>query len=163
MTARKIVTGELDAAIDAAAEAFKAYPREFFMRYCWEMDGQRPEKRNLVGKPEEFIAAWRYVYKRIVETHGVSNVVWVFCVNANGFKVRYDFTGGRSRRRSYYPGDEYVDWVSADGYNWHGVDQPERQGRLPRLPRDLRRVHAVGPHGRSDPRQGRFVEADPDR
>ena len=121
---RKIVAGELDAAIDAAAEAFKAYPREFFMRYCWEMDGQRPEKRSLVGKPEEFIAAWRYVYKRVVETNGVTNVVWVFCVNANGFKVRYDFTGGLEPAPQYYPGDEYVDWVSADGYNWHGSASP---------------------------------------
>ena len=116
----KIVNGELDAAIDAAAEAFKAYPREFFMRYCWEMDGQRPEKRTLVGKPEDFIKAWRYIYNRIVNVHGVKNVIWVWCANANGYKVRYDFTGGLEPAPQYYPGDDVVDWVSADGYNWHG-------------------------------------------
>jgi hypothetical protein len=88
---RKIHNGELDDAIDAAAEAFKAYPREFFMRYCWEMDGQRPEKSSLVGHPDDFIKAWRYIYNRIVNVHGVKNVVWVWCANANGYKVNYTF------------------------------------------------------------------------
>ncbi|HYH50563.1 MAG TPA: glycosyl hydrolase, partial [Acidimicrobiia bacterium] len=116
----KIVNGELDAAIDAAAEAFAAYPREFFMRYCWEMDGQRPEKRSLVHKPEDFIAAWRYVYNRIVNVHGVTNVIWVWCANANGYKMKDPFTGNQVPAPQYYPGDDVVDWVSADGYNWHG-------------------------------------------
>src|SRR6185436_5445492 len=70
---KEITAGNMDAAIDAAAEAFKAYPREFFMRYCWEMDGSRPSKRVPVGKPEDFIAAWRYVYNRVVNVNGVSN------------------------------------------------------------------------------------------
>ena len=116
----KIVNGEVDAAIDAAAEAFKAYPREFFMRYCWEMDGQRPEKRDLVHKPEDFIKAWRYVYNRIVNVHGVKNVIWVWCANANGYKMRDPFTNNEVPAPQYYPGDDVVDWVSADGYNWHG-------------------------------------------
>ncbi|HEV3365485.1 MAG TPA: glycosyl hydrolase, partial [Acidimicrobiia bacterium] len=116
----KIATGELDAEIDAAAEAFKAYPREFFMRYCWEMDGQRPEKRELVHKPEDFIKAWRYIYDRIVNVNGVKNVIWVWCANANGYKMSDPFTGGGKPAPQYYPGDDVVDWVSADGYNWHG-------------------------------------------
>ncbi|MEW6474084.1 MAG: glycosyl hydrolase [Actinomycetota bacterium] len=116
----KIAAGELDAAIDAAAEAFKAYPREFFMRYCWEMDGQRAEKRSLVHKPADFIKAWRYIYNRIVNVHGVKNVIWVWCANANGYKMKDPFTGGQIPAPQYYPGDDVVDWVSADGYNWHG-------------------------------------------
>jgi ribosomal protein L24E len=116
----KIVAGELDAAIDAAAEAFKAYPRDFFMRYCWEMDGQRPEKRSLVHRPEDFIKAWRYVYDRVVNVNGVKNVIWVWCANANGYKMKDAFTGGEIPAPQYYPGDDVVDWVSADGYNWHG-------------------------------------------
>jgi len=119
----KIKDGQLDAAIDAAAEAFKAYPREFFMRYCWEMDGKRGEKATLAGQPDDFIAAWRYIYNRIVNIHGVTNVIWVWCANANGYKVSYDFPAPYGRTEPaplYYPGDDVVDWVSADGYNWHG-------------------------------------------
>jgi hypothetical protein len=115
-----IVAGKLDAAIDAAAEAFKAYPRDFFMRYCWEMDGQRPEKRTLVHHPEDFIAAWRYVYNRVVNINVAKNVIWVWCSNANVFKLKDALTGGEIPAPQYYPGDDVVDWVSADGYNWHG-------------------------------------------
>jgi ribosomal protein L24E len=116
-----IVAGKLDAAIDAAAEAFKAYPQEFFMRYCWEMDGARDSKRIPVGKPEEFIPAWRHIYNRIVNVNGVKNVIWLWTANANGYKINDPFTGDKPPSPQYYPGDEYVDWVSADGYNWHGA------------------------------------------
>ena len=125
----KIVAGELDDEIDAAAEAFKAYPREFFMRYCWEMDGQRPEKRTLVHKPEDFIRAWRYVHNRVVNLNGVKNVVWVWCANANGYKLNDPFTGGKPPAPQYYPGDDVVDWVSADGYNWHGSNSENGKDR----------------------------------
>ena len=120
---RNIHSGQLDDAIDAAAEAFKAYGREFFMRYCWEMDGRRGEKADLAGHPDDFIKAWRYIYDRIVNLHGVTNVVWVWCANANGYKVNYTFPapiGKANPAPLFYPGDDVVDWVSADGYNWHG-------------------------------------------
>jgi len=115
-----IVAGKLDAAIHAASEAFKAYPREFFMRYCWEMDGSRPSKRALAHHPAEFIAAWRYIYN-MVKADGVTNVIWVFTGNANGYKINDPFTGDKPPAPQYYPGDDYVDWVSSDGYNWFGA------------------------------------------
>jgi hypothetical protein len=115
-----IVAGKLDAAIHAAGEAFKAFPRDFFMRYCWEMDGSRASKRVPVGKPADFIAAWRYIYN-MLKDDGVTNVVWVWTANANGYKINDPFTGDKPPSPQYYPGDDYVDWVSSDGYNWHGA------------------------------------------
>ena len=40
-------------------------------------------------------------------------MIWVWCPNANSvpeepFNVA----------EAYYPGDDYVDWVAVDGYNW---------------------------------------------
>src|SRR5439155_6305391 len=46
----------------------------------------------------------------------VTNVIWLWTANANGFKL-----GTPSVASKFYPGDDYVDWVSADGYNWHGA------------------------------------------
>jgi hypothetical protein len=115
-----IVGGKMDQAIHDAATSMKAYPRDFFMRYCWEMDGQRTEKRSLVGHPADFIAAWRYIYN-MFKADGVTNVVWVWTANANGYKINDPFTGGKPPAPQYYPGDDYVDWVAADGYNWHGA------------------------------------------
>jgi hypothetical protein len=115
-----IVAGKKDESIRDAAEAMKAYPREFFMRYCWEMDGSRQDKGK-IGTPDEFIKAWRYLYTKFKE-YGANNVVWVWCTNAAGFKsYTKDGPGGTPPAPWYYPGDEYVEWVSADGYNWHGA------------------------------------------
>jgi hypothetical protein len=109
-----VVSGKLDKEIDAAADAFKQFPQQFFMRYCWEMDGSRQPAN--VSNPTQFIAAWRYVYNRVKNIDGATNVIWLWTANANGFKI-----GNPSVASQFYPGDDYVDWVSSDGYNWHGA------------------------------------------
>jgi hypothetical protein len=111
-----IVAGQLDDEIDAAALSMKSYGREFFMRYCWEMDGSRQDQSK-VGKPQEFIDAWRYIWNRF-KLIGADNVIWNFSTNAAKYK---DSNDAGYFAWDYYPGDTYVDWVSADGYNWHGA------------------------------------------
>src|SRR5581483_1417040 len=108
-----IRSGAQDAVIRRTAEAMKAFGQPFFMRYCWEMDG---DKRHAeVGSPEDFVAAWIRIHQ-IFDEIGAGNVVWVWCGNANTFKNPNQYT--HAYAWDYYPGDEWVDWVSADGYNW---------------------------------------------
>jgi len=107
----EINDGDHDETIRKTAQAMGAFGHEFFMRYCWEMDG---DKRSEPGPADEFVAAWTRIYE-IFQAEGADNVVWVWCANANGFK--HDTDRGEWAW-DYYPGDEYVDWVSADGYNW---------------------------------------------
>ena len=109
----QINSGSKDAIIRKTAEAMKAFGHEFFMRYCWEMDGDK--RTGEVGTPEEFVKAWIRIYDIFKEV-GADNVVWVWCGNANTFKYRNPDTNAYAWE--YYPGDEYVDWISADGYNW---------------------------------------------
>lgn len=45
----------------------------------------------------------------------VTNAVWVWCLN------NVDSQGAPTAMQ-YYPGDQYVDWVGADGYNWGTSD-----------------------------------------
>lgn len=59
--------------------------------FWWGIDG-----------PEVFVRLWRMMYDRMVNYHGLTNLIWVF-------------TAGDSLR--WYPGDEYVDIVSYDFYN----------------------------------------------
>jgi beta-mannanase len=79
------------------------------------MDGAR--NRHYAGSPASFIAAWKRIHT-IFDRAGVTNVSWVWCPNAWGFA-----TGDAQK---FYPGDAYVDWLCADGYNWapgRGGDQ----------------------------------------
>jgi hypothetical protein len=117
----QINAGAHDATIRKTAEAMKAFGHEFFMRYCWEMDGNK--RTGEVGAPEEFVKAWIRIYNIFKEV-GADNVVWVWCGNANTFKHLND---KNAYAWDYYPGDEYVDWVSADGYNWAASDRNRDQ------------------------------------
>ncbi|HLF39873.1 MAG TPA: glycosyl hydrolase, partial [Acidimicrobiia bacterium] len=112
-----VAAGRKDDVIRKTAEAMKAFGHEFFMRYCWEMDGNK--RASEVGSPETFIAAWKRIYGIFKEV-GASNVVWVWCGNAAHFKRQND---GGHWAFDYYPGDEYVDWISSDGYNWGVSDR----------------------------------------
>ncbi|MGH9037243.1 MAG: hypothetical protein ACRD0O_15900, partial [Acidimicrobiia bacterium] len=141
MNSSNINAGQYDEVIRKTGEAFKALGHEFFMRYCWEMDGSKRikdeddvdndgnESELHVGEPEDFIRAWNRIYDIIAApdvpmTHqvplkvarvGAKNVVWVWCGNAAHFKNTND---AGHYAWDYYPGDATVEWISADGYNW---------------------------------------------
>ena len=65
--------------------------------------------RRFIDTPAAFVDAWRRMH-RLFEHQGATNVVWVWCPNASAFAT--------GRAQSFYPGDDVVDWVCADGYNW---------------------------------------------
>lgn len=52
--------------------------------------------------PEAFKELWKVMYDRMVNYHGLTNLIWVF-------------NAGDSKK--WYPGDEYVDIVAYDFYN----------------------------------------------
>jgi hypothetical protein len=105
----KILSGTYDALIDARADGLKALGKPLYLRWCWEMDGDRSEKKSKVKSAERFIEAWKYIWGRLHQ-RGADNVVRVWCPNARGFK--------QEAAQPFYPGDEWVDWICTDGYNW---------------------------------------------
>ena len=121
----KIVSGSQDTIIRQTAQAMKAFGHEFFMRYCWEMDGDR--RQGEIRGPAKFIAAWQRMYK-IFKEEGAGNVIWVWTPNAAGFKDGRKYTGGDPPAPYFYPGDDYVDWIASDGYNW-GVSKRDQGDR----------------------------------
>jgi glycosyl hydrolase family 26 len=104
----KILSGRVDPIISRMADRVSNLHGNVFLRFFWEMDGHK--KANVVEGPGRFIAAWRYVHN-LFQQRGTDNVAWVWCPNAWAFQDH-----GRAMR--YYPGDAYVDWACADGYNW---------------------------------------------
>ena len=63
------------------------------------------------NQPNELISAWRHLHQRFVRAGVASHVEWVWNVNNVDVDDYDDFS-------VYYPGDDVVDWVSIDGYNW---------------------------------------------
>ncbi len=66
--------------------------------------------------PERFVAAYRHIHDLFAEA-GADNVLWVWCPNAP-FDTMTNSLGDWNDAASYYPGDDYVDWLCFDGYNW---------------------------------------------
>jgi hypothetical protein len=109
---RNIARGDFDPYIHRAAREAKAFGRPFFVRLAHEMNGGWSEwGRGVNGNtPAEYIAMWRHVVG-IFREEGADNVRWVWSPNIAGWN-------GLAWFQPYYPGDDWVDWVALDGYNW---------------------------------------------
>ena len=103
-----ILSGREDDYIAARADGIKALGKPVFLRWFWEMS--MSENLKYSQSPGAYIAAWRHIHG-IFTARAVTNVAWVWCPNASEFK------NGRAQR--YYPGDDVVDWICADGYNFY--------------------------------------------
>jgi hypothetical protein len=103
-----VLSGADDAYIRARADGIKALGKPVFLRWFWEM--AMSENLGYSQSPAAYVAAWRHIHA-IFAARGVTNVAWVWCPNASSFR-----TGSAQR---YYPGDDVVDWICADGYNFY--------------------------------------------
>ena len=101
--------GKYDALFAQRADAIRALGKPVFLRWFWEADGVRPAKKKVAGSPAEYIAAWRHLHD-LFAARGATNAVWVWCPVSLHF---YTLTA-----QPFYPGDDVVDWICADGYNW---------------------------------------------
>jgi hypothetical protein len=110
-----IGTGRYDELIRERAVAVKRLGAPVFLRWGWEMNTNlfaHAGPLNMPNGPAKFVAAWRRIH-RIFDAAGAANVVWVWCPNAESLPHAPWNAAAR-----YYPGDEFVDWVGVDGYNW---------------------------------------------
>jgi hypothetical protein len=108
-----ILGGHSDAVIKAAARDLARLGRPVFLRWGWEMNGNwypwaGPTNDN---DPQGYVDCWRYLHK-IFTQQGARNVAWVWSINWNDRPPT-----ATNRFPSYYPGDDYVDWVGLSGYN----------------------------------------------
>jgi hypothetical protein len=110
----QIQRGKYDALIDERAASIKALGAPLFLRWFWEADGTRKSKASVSHSANDFIKAWRHIRARFDQA-GVTNAVWVWCPVSLDF---YPPPRGLNPAQPYYPGDDVVDWICADGYNW---------------------------------------------
>jgi mannan endo-1,4-beta-mannosidase len=107
-----IAAGAYDGYIREFAEGARDWGHPFFLRFNWEMNGDWfPWAENANGnQPNDYILAWRHVHDIFTQV-GATNATWVWCPYVNS-------KPGLGPLAKYYPGDEYVDWTSLDGFNW---------------------------------------------
>jgi hypothetical protein len=114
LTLDQIANGSQDSVIISHAQSIKAFGKPIFLRFMHEMNGNwYPwDGSHNSDSPAKYIAAWRHVHD-VFAAQGVKNVAWVWCPNASDVPNQ-----SWNHWTNYYPGDNYVDWVGIDGYNW---------------------------------------------
>jgi putative cell wall-binding protein len=107
-----IAGGTEDGVIRARADAMKAFGRPMLFSFNAE---PFDESRNGWGTPAQFADAFRHIVS-VFRAQGANNVSFAWVLTG------YDFTI-TGRPEAFYPGDEWVDWIGADPYNFFTRDK----------------------------------------
>lgn len=113
MSNSDIKNGLKDEYIRKMAKDLKDYNKDIIIRLFHEANGNWYDWAlgdSKVNTNETYIAAFRHVVDIFREV-GATNVKWDFNVNASSVGSGASYLG-------HYPGDDYVDIISMDGYNW---------------------------------------------
>jgi hypothetical protein len=112
-----IARGDQDAAIGAQADGLRDLGAPIFLSFHHEAD---LSSNTGYGKPAEYVAAWRH-YRQVFVAHGAKNVAFTWIVSTATF-------GKPGVTDSYYPGDDAVDWIGLDAFNWFGCSDGQTTG-----------------------------------
>jgi hypothetical protein len=109
-----INAGSWDSYISAWGVSAAAFGKPIFVRWGHEFNGDwYPWSIAKNGHdPTLYANAFRRVHDLVVRA-GAKNVVWVWCPNAGSVPAE-----SWNEPMAAYPGDEYVDWVALDGYDF---------------------------------------------
>ncbi len=108
---KAIAEGKCDAFLHKAGKNLSKSKQPFYLLFAWEMNNKDNEwSIPYTGSTsDDFIAAWRHMHT-IFKQEKATKVVWVFCPNVPDVaSIPYN---------KIYPGNDYVDWLGLDGYNW---------------------------------------------
>jgi hypothetical protein len=113
---RSIANGNRDEEIRTKARVLKSLGVSVYLAFHHEPEDERTidEDSPRCGSFKNYRNAWRRVVE-VFREEGATNVSFVWCLLGSTFaKGEADF---------WYPGDDVVDIVSADAYNWFGTDE----------------------------------------
>ncbi len=102
---RQVAAGAHDRYLSSLAGAVRSLGRPVLLRYAPAPDVA--SDATWVHSGGDYVAAWRHVR----QVFGGAEAAWVWSPTANAY------AGARGGVEQYWPGDRYVDWVAADGFN----------------------------------------------
>jgi len=117
-TLADINAGSEDACFNEMADYFKQFQFPIMLRLMWEMDDTGPIWHATTGT--DYVQAWQRIVN-LFKARGATKVGFYWCPTHGVNRTLADAS---------YPGDTYVDWVGADGYNHNsgGWDSPLHSG-----------------------------------
>ena len=110
---RHIADKRWDRYLRRSAGSAANWGKPLMVRFAQEMNGNWfPWGRGVGGNTaRDFRKAWKHIVD-LFRFHGATNVIWVWSPNED--------SGGSFQFAPLYPGDEWVDWVALDGFNFGG-------------------------------------------
>jgi beta-mannanase len=111
-----------DPYIDSWAQGLAAWEKPVLLRFGHEMNGDwYPWAAGANGNSaQQFIDAWIYLHERFTAA-GATNVYWVWSPIASAEAAVRSVP---IALEDVFPGDAYVDFVGASGFNWGDTPQP---------------------------------------
>lgn len=113
-----IASGAQDDVIKARADALRAFGKPVLLVFQHEpgqLVGTGGGRKG--GTAEDYVAAWRHIVQTL-RAEGTTNVSFVWVLTAYNFRV----AGTHSQHNApdaLYPGDDVIDWIGVDGYNYY--------------------------------------------
>ncbi len=104
-----IADGSQDPWIIQRADGFKTFGSPIYLAFHHEPE----DDLSRFGSPSDYAAAFRHIVD-VFRAEGVTNVAFVWNLMGWSFNDRSDVDVD-----GFYPGDDYVDLVGGDGYNWY--------------------------------------------
>ena len=105
---RSIVSGALDQYLCRWADEIRDWGSVVHLRFAHEFNGDwYPWSPACGTSPAAYVEVWQHIHG-VFSSRGADNVRWVWCPTATGVGAL----------PAWYPGDDYVDVLGVDGYNW---------------------------------------------
>ena len=112
----RLLAGDHDYRIDTWADGLAKWGDDVVLRFAHEMNGDwYPWGARVQGNtPEQYVEAWHYVHEKF-RSAGADNVRWCWAPNVP-VPGTEEPVGTELER--FFPGDDVVDLLGIDGYNW---------------------------------------------
>jgi len=109
-----ISSGMYDFYIKSFAASLASFPKTIYLRPMHEMNGFWYPWCGTTNhnNPKEYLRAWKHL-RRLFAEEGSSNVKWVWSPYASSHPASKE-----NSICSYFPGDDEIDLIAIDGYNW---------------------------------------------
>jgi mannan endo-1,4-beta-mannosidase len=111
---REILSGRYDDYIRSFSKALSEFTQRIYLRPLHEMNGNWYPWCGKVNNNtvELYVPAWHHIHNLVCENVR-SNIQWVWSPYATSCP-----DDPENAIERYFPGDDAIDWIAMDGYNW---------------------------------------------